>query len=283
MVKLGCVHEMHAYSRIVWRVAEKYGATGHTVQHAALSSGKRWYFSYPEERAAGLALPSVFYVFDDRTASLLRPWFETTRFVLGCSSRYVKWASHEPVSAPTHGQVLFAGALANFDNEVLFNALLNVSRKRPSAGAVVLRLHPAAQLGFRQKALLRYLLWKNLMALSNRTDLVADLAQARLVVGMSTTVLEEAILFGLPAVQITDEKYLLFVDVSGISGARQVNWKDLALEGIDPGLGEIDTSAARERFGLDQPVVTYERLFSDIDLKALRGSDRYSLETCKTS
>jgi len=38
--KIGCIHEMHAYARLVWRIADKCKIKSYTVQHAAISSGK---------------------------------------------------------------------------------------------------------------------------------------------------------------------------------------------------------------------------------------------------
>ncbi|MBD3271406.1 MAG: hypothetical protein GF384_02565, partial [Elusimicrobia bacterium] len=71
--QIGCLHEMHFYSRLVWWVAAQYGIKTSTVQHAGISEGKRWYFSYPEEWRAGLQLPSVMYVYHHSLIELLKP------------------------------------------------------------------------------------------------------------------------------------------------------------------------------------------------------------------
>ncbi|MCM8760951.1 MAG: hypothetical protein NC933_02280, partial [Candidatus Omnitrophica bacterium] len=94
--KIGCIHEMHSYARVVWRFASKRKIRTYTIQHASVSSDKRWYFPYPEEIAQGLMLPDVFYAFERRVVDLLAPYFPNTTFLMGCSCRYKEWKSVEP-------------------------------------------------------------------------------------------------------------------------------------------------------------------------------------------
>ncbi len=261
VTKLGCIHEMHAYARIVWRLAARFGAMAYTLQHAAITRGKRWYFAYPEEQKAGLKLSDVFYVYDERTVSLLRPWFPETRFLLGCSPRYAKWVTCRPTPPPAGGCVLFAGGLANFDNEVLVNALKVLSRGGLGPGRVKLRLHPQAQLKAGQKWWLSRLKAKGLVTLSEEADLAKDLSEAKVVIGMSSTVLEEALLAGRPVIQLCDDKYLLFVDLKGVQGVKRVHWGELKLETISSCTAPDAAQIARGWLGLTHPVVTYHRLF----------------------
>src|SRR5688500_17810478 len=66
MTKIGHVHEMHAHARVVWLVAARRNLRRYTIQQAALPPGKRYFFAHREEIQAGLALPDVFHVFEER-------------------------------------------------------------------------------------------------------------------------------------------------------------------------------------------------------------------------
>ena len=261
--KVGCVHEMHYYTRAVWRAASLAGARTHTVQHACVAAGKTWYRTYPEERAAGLALPQVFFVFDQRSAAVLQPWFPGTQIRFGCSQRYAHWIDREPeASVDDSGSYLFVAGLANFDNEVVLNALRVLLRSPHDGQEVRLRLHPHAQLNFGQRRWLARLQARGMIELSTR-ELQDDIREARVVVGMSTSVLEEALLMEKPVVQLRDSRYRVFLDLADVPGLSTLAWRDLSWDRLRSTTAGTTHQLFRSRLGLDKPIVTYGILFSN--------------------
>lgn len=236
-------------------------AKGYTVQHAAVTSGKRWYFSHPEERESGLVLPDVMYVFDRQIEQLLKPHYPATEFRLGCSSRYECWKDTQP-RAGTGSYYLFAGALAGFDNDVLLSTLRRIVENGCTLPLKV-RLHPHAQV---KRGMRRWLLSaerQGLVLVSRDTPLLTDIEGSIGAVGMSTTVLEEALLMGKPVVQLTHPWYLQYIDMDGIRGAVKKDWMLFSSADVPKdGLG-VDSESMRERLGLNQQVVTYKELFLD--------------------
>lgn len=258
--KIGCVHEMHFYARIVWRVASKYQAKSYTVQHAAITEGKRWYFTYPEERESGLALPDVMYVYNQKVIEMLKPYFPVTRFILSCSSRYAQWRLVKPIDAPGK-YYLFVGAMASFDSEVLIatlRRLLDSAELMP----VRVRLHPTSMLTRAVRRWIQSSSTHGLIKVSEGTPLRDDIEGAKVVIGMSTTVLEEALLLGRPVVQITHPEYLRYLDISDLTGVVIKDWQALTVKDIQLASAiQVDAQKVRLDLGLDEPVVDYDRLF----------------------
>jgi len=262
--KVGCIHEMHAYSRTVWIVANRYKAKGFTVQHASVSEGKRWYFPYPVEINSGLVLPDVMYVFNHTVRDILQPYYENTQFILGCSSRYSHWKDIR--KSPNKGMnYLFVGALAEFDNKVLILAIDNLLSTAVARMPIRLRLHPAAQLKPWMRCWMRSKCRKNEIELSVDKPLKEDLDCVSVVIGMSTTVLEEALLLGRPVIQITHPDYLQFVDLNGIDGVIKRSYRNLSLSDlVNMACYKFDPEEMRDKLGLDHPEVTYKRLFNPL-------------------
>lgn len=259
--KIGCIHEMHFYSRIVWRVAKKYNAKGHTIQHAAFSNGKRWYFCFQEEIESGLMLPDVMYVYSDRVSNVLKQYYEKTSFYPGCSIRYSHWKDVE-VSEKKGKYYLFAGALAAFDNDVLITTLRGILQNSTEFIPVKLRLHPFAKLSYSVKRWIRLSSDKGIVAISKDTSLRDDIEDAIVVLGMSTTVLEEALLLGRPVVQILHPDFREYIEIDGVKGAVRRNYRNLLVEDIiDASTLQVDHQEMRKRLGLNNSVVSYKRLF----------------------
>jgi hypothetical protein len=260
--KIGCIHEMHFYARVVWRVASKYNARGYTIQHAAITPGKRWYFCYPDEKKNGLMLPDVMYVFNKDIIEMLKPHYDSTKFLLGCSSRYSHWKDITANRDKKGEYYLFAGALAEFDNNVLLESLREIVEKSARPMKVRLRLHPYAQIGRRDKKWLKLNLNKGLIEISHGISLKDDIERAIAVIGMSTTVLEEALLLGCPVVQLTHHDYLQYIDLQGIQGASTIGYRDLSSEYlVSMANNKVDHKFLRDRLGLTHPTVTYSKLF----------------------
>lgn len=262
--KIGCAHEMHSYARVVWRVARKYKAKGYTIQHAAISEGKRWYFVYPEEKESGLILPDVMFVFNKEVEVMLRPWYEATRFVPGCSDRYSAWKNISSREVAGGVYCLFAGALAGFDNLTLIVALKSLLGSGQLSMPVKVRLHPAAQMSRGDKSWLIKAAQQGLIVKSEGTSLKEDLENAAIVVGMSTTVLEEALLLGCPVIQLINTEYLEFINIKGVKGALRKKHNEMVASDLLSMVGiSVDHEIMRNRLGLHHPVVSYERLFAD--------------------
>jgi len=262
---IGCIHEMHAYARIVWDVASAAGLRRHTVQHAVVASGKRWYFSTAEEREAGLALPDVMFAFSDHDRRLLAPWLPGTRLESGCSGRYAGWRDAESMMSPADGYILFAGALAGFDNDALFSCVRRYIDTGAPEGTARLRLHPFAVVSRSDRRWLETVTGQGIVELSHGVTLRDDLAGARAVVGMGTTVLMEGLLLGRPVVHVTNpDDHVGYIDLDGLAGVHEVKTAVFDASCVAEALGlEPSHREVRDRLGLDKPLVDYGRLFSE--------------------
>ena len=259
--QIGCVHEMHAYARIVWRVASAESARSCTIQHASVSRGKRWYFSYEVERQAGLRLPEVCFVFGVQAKDLLRPALPGTRLVFGCSQRYARWRGQVPDVDAKVGTVLLVGGLAAFDNEAVLGALKILSEEKLPRRVFKLRLHPSAQLSRAQKRWIRKSVRTGTFEVSN-SSLKEDLEVAALVIGMSTSVLEEALLLNRKVIQVIDDRYRTYIDIEGVPGVLRIHWTDMDNVPLTLPPSVETHRLFRERLGLDKILVDYSRLFS---------------------
>ena len=260
---IGCIHELHDYARIVWRVAFKYKATGYTIQHAAITSGKRWYFSYPEEVEAGLMLPAVMYVYNKNIGERLKPFFKKTRFALGCSYRYAHWKDVKKNVNNKGEYYLFVGALAGFDNETLISSIQHLLLSAKNPLPIRLRLHPLAQISFTSMRWIRLNSEKGIINISKNVSLESDIKKAIAVIGMSTTVLEEALLMGRPVIQLTNTDYLKYIDIDGIRGVIKKNYRELSDKDLlDISDTDVDSESMEESLGLKQPLVNYQQLFA---------------------
>ncbi|MEP9411490.1 MAG: hypothetical protein HRF42_08805 [Candidatus Brocadia sp.] len=262
--KIGCIHEMHSYARTVWRVASKYKATGFTIQHASISTGKRWYFAYPEEKKGGLLLPDVMYVYNEKVVQLLKPYFENTKFLLGCSCRYSFWKETKGAKDTAKRKYfLFVGALAQFDNDVLIDSLRNLLNTTKKSMPIRLRFHPDAKISNRGKNWLHSKAKKGIIEISKNTPLKTDIEDAIAVIGMSTTVLEEALLVGCPVIQLTHPDYLQYIDIDEATGAVKIDYRKLStIDLLNITNVQVNSESIRKSLGLNHPVVNYQQLFS---------------------
>lgn len=262
--RVGCIHEMHAYARVVWRVAQAAGLDRHTVQHAVVASGKRWYFPTPEERLAGLAEPTVMFVFSERDRRLLADSLPDTRIRVGCSGRYAFWRDAQSLEPAEEGYVLFAGALAGFDNDALFAAMRVYLASGSPYGPCRARLHPYAVVGTGDTAWMETRVAAGDVQRSSGVSLADDLCGARAIVGMGTTVLQEALLLGRPVVQLIDDDHVNYVDLDGVDGACIVDVAGFSAGTVGEALASRPSrDQMRDLLGLDKPLVDYGRLFGD--------------------
>jgi len=262
--KIGCIHEMHAYARIVWRVAYKYGARTYTVQHATISHGKRWYFCSPQEKTNGLVLPDVMYVYNKKVINILSSCYQRTHFILGCSCRYARWRNIESKEAKK-SYYLFVGALACFDNRIMITSLRRLLIASKEFIPIRLRLHPFAELSHRDKHWIHSNVKKGIIEISKDISLEDDINNAIAVVGMSTTVLEEALLLDRQVIQLCHPDYLQYIDLEGIQGVSRVDYRELSTERLVniTANTKVNSKSMKERFGLNQQLVTYRQLFKE--------------------
>ena len=254
---------MHSYARVVWRVARKYKAKGYTIQHAAFSDNKRWYICFPEETENGLELPDVIYVYSSRVSNVLKQYYKKTDLRLGCSTRYAYWKDVD--RSQKEGQYyLFVGALARFDNDVLIATLQRLLRNSKSAISIMLRLHPFAELRCGVRSWIRTSLDKGDICISKGdSSLMADLESAIVVIGMSTTVLEEALLLGRPVVQLQHPEYREFIDIEGVEGVMKMDYRKLLSKDlVEVSSLKVDHMEMRKRLGLQNEIIDYKRLFA---------------------
>lgn len=261
--KIGCIHEMHYYSRIVWRIASKYKVSSYAVQHATVAPGKRWYFSYTDEQDAGLEMPHVFYVYNKRVVEMFKPFYKDAKFILGCSCRYEHWKNVSNIRNFKGYYYLFVGALAKFDNEILITALRKfLSTTTEQSTYVRLRLHPAAHLSLSDRNWIKNSSNNNVIELSTSTSLKNDIEGSKVVIGMSTSVLEESLLLGVPVIKLTHPDYLEYIEVEGVQGAKNVEYNKLSIRDMEDIFEiQVDVVKMRDNMGLDQPLVTYKQLF----------------------
>ena len=261
LTKVGCVHEMHEHARTVWDIASCQGAKSYTVQHAAFSKGKRWLFPSQDEVDAGLALPDVFYVYDNRIVEMPQAHFRRTTFLLGGSSRYEQLRTADPFMAAGKEYFLFVTALPFFDNDVVLESAKRVLAKG-TQHKLRFRLHPAAQLSPRARSWLRSVQRSGTVEVSSGSSLNQDLKGAIAVVGMGSTVLQEALIMGRPVVQLSHRDFREYLNLEGLPGVCIIDDREFSnstLESIPPpGHNPIEE---RHRLGLTHPEVTYDRLF----------------------
>lgn len=207
--RVHAVHEMHPYSRVTWDVAHRAGIETHTIQHATIVREKLWYFPTDDERRAGLQGPKVFVVYSQAIQELLAPYYTATRFLLGCGPRYKQWKhqAHQVAHMSTKTDVVFVGSLARWDIEVVLCGLQQVMQST-HVRHVVMRWHPASDFRWLQRWIVRRL-EKNGMENSHRS-LQEDISRAAVVIGMNSTVLEEALAVGVPIIVLHDERFLSF-------------------------------------------------------------------------
>jgi hypothetical protein len=91
-------------------------------------------------------------------------------------------------------------------------------------------------------------------------SLEEDLSGAIAVIGLGSTVLQEAAASGIPVVQLTHPDYLEYLDLADIPGVIRILHSDFSEDTLKR-LPAPDAEEARRRFGSAHDEVTYQRLF----------------------
>ena len=202
------------------------------------------------------------YVYNENVLNMLKEYYKDTRFSFGCSTRYSHW-KNVGKSEKKGEYYLFVGALAGFDNDVLIATLSRLLKTSTKLLPVRLRLHPFAKISYGAKRWIRKNLKKGIVEISNNTSLKGDLENAAVVIGMSTTVLEESLLLGRPVIQINHPDFREFIDIGGVEGSIKRNYRELLLKDfIDASSLKVDHMEMRKRLGLQHEIIDYKRLFA---------------------
>lgn len=208
-----CVHEMHPHSRIAWAEAKRFNIPTVTIQHASIVRTKLWYFPTHEELAAGLATPYKMAVFSKDVQDLFDQFFPgNTLYPLACGPRFSKWkkiksSQHSQVAG--EGPILFAGSLPWWDNVAVLKGVQRLLAQGNQKRPILVRLHPAAKVPVKWKERLAQMVESGKVNLS-KGSLESAISESAVVVGMNTTVLEEAALMGKAVLVLEQRDYLSF-------------------------------------------------------------------------
>lgn len=253
--KVHAVHETWPWARIVWQEAARLGIRTSTIQHASIVRSKLWYFPSREEREVGIALPDEFFVFSQKNEDLLRPFYPRTRFVVSCGPRYAHWKERAALPSPTNtAPLLFTTSLPWWDNEVVLQGLYRLVQTG-SVRPIRVRFHPCAVISNRWKRWLTHTVAKGSVTISDGT-FQDDVMNAGAVIGLNTTVLEEAMAMGRPAIVLHTDQYLSF----GTGLGFHLSPTELTRENIEQVIVQAGSSRdtliaqGRKALGLDQLV-----------------------------
>lgn len=229
------MHEMHFYSRIIWRIADEKRIMAITAQHAMIVPEKLWYFSNAAERQAGLALPSIFFVYSDRIKKMLQPYYPDTKFMLCCSPRFNKWRSFSLDNRRyNHLEnkklcILFVAGIMFYDVKILIRAIKNLLNKKETGQMKIrFRLHPHGNISKMDRLWLREASRFGKIEISSNT-LEKDLSEAAIMLGSNSMVIQEAYLLGVPVLSVFSSDYMsstiMFLNADSIVPAEDISWE----------------------------------------------------------
>lgn len=254
-----CVHEMHPHSRIAWAEARRFHIPTVTIQHASIVRTKLWYFPTREELAAGLATPDKMAVFSKDVEDLFERYFPgKTFYPLACGPRFSKWKkirSSEHSQVTGEGPILFAGSLPWWDNEVVLKGVQRLLAEDDQKRSIKVRPHPAAKIPFKWKEWLEQKAETGKVNFS-KGSLEDAISESAVVVGMNTTVLEEAALMGKAVLVLEEPDYLSFATRLGVHiPLDRFSWYEVEKTITDASTGEEETvREGRALLGIDHPV-----------------------------
>lgn len=211
ITKVFCVHEMWPWARAIWRTAYRNQISTVTFQHASITRTKFWYFPTEEELASGLQVPDEFFVFSSKEVALLTPHYPATRFVIACGPRYAHWqqkilSDYRKPSATA--PIIFVTSVPWWDNDAVLKGIMNfihIGCSRP----IRVRLHPLAVISSRWQRWISRMVHQGKLIVST-IPLSDDVLHAAAVVGMNSTIIEEAIAMGRTAIVLSVDGYLSF-------------------------------------------------------------------------
>ena len=249
-----CVHEAHPLSRLLWIVCHEQAIPGYTVQHASINRKKLWYFPTVDELEAGQKWPQYFAVYDGKTAELLMDYcIDSCNFELSCGPRYIKWQAQPPIEKNIIGsgkRLLFVTSLASWDNKIVLSALERILNFGEDWELIV-RFHPNAKVpSIWRKRVKNWIV--NRKVEESKKSLLEETASSSLVIGASTTVLDEASLTGVPTLGLSSSDYLYMPVGTKVTRIEELSVSFL-MDVLAGSRGDL-ISRARDQFGLDLPV-----------------------------
>ncbi|MBW1717407.1 MAG: hypothetical protein JRJ77_16570, partial [Deltaproteobacteria bacterium] len=235
-----------------------------TIQHASIVRTKLWYFPTREELTAGLATPDKIAIFSKNVQKLFEPFFPAgTRYPLTCGPRFSRWKeikSGEHAQRIGEGQILFAGSLPWWDNVVVLKGVQRLLAEGNPRRPIRVRLHPASKIPVQWKEWLEQMTGTGKVTLSTGSleDAINDCAA---VVGMNTTVLEEAALMGKGVLVLEDRDYLSFATQLGTHiPLERFSWNEVEKTIVAATGAEEETiRKGRVLLGIDHPVFKVDK------------------------
>lgn len=227
------VHEMSFYTKMIWQVAKEAGLLGVTAQHAMIYPEKLNFFPEVNEIEAGIPQPDIFFVYSPRMIDLLKPYFPKTRFLLGCSPRFKRWRDQKSLCRGKGDgkNLLFVSGVMFYDVKLLLTAIkkLRKADQRKNLKFWV-RFHPDGEMRILDKL---SVFWAHKLGKIeiSKGPLEETLKQTSLVLGSNTTTLQEAILLGIPTLNIFHEDFLC-ADVLSLSKDLRIHLNHISLDDV---------------------------------------------------
>jgi len=209
-----CLHEIHPHSRILWHECDGRDIKRLTVQHSMITREKLWFFPTKRETTNGLKLFDEISVFSPQDLELLKTYYgEDVKYDVFCGPRFAHWKNKNPKDfAVTDEQknVLFVTSLPWWDCEVVFSAMAKLLKEKKCPYSLAMRLHPTANVS-------RH--WKKWLVEKQKTGeikcvqgaLSEAVLSSSVVIGLNSTVLEEALLMGKLSFAINQGRFLSFI------------------------------------------------------------------------
>ncbi len=227
------VHEMSFYTKMIWQVSKEAGLLGVTAQHAMIYPEKLNFFPEKNEIEAGIPQPHIFFVYSPQMVTLLKPYFPKTRFLLGCSPRFNRWRDQKSLLRE-NGDVknlLFVSGVMFYDVMLLLTAIKKLMKEnRYKNFRFWVRFHPDGEMRIFDKVSV-FLAHKLGKIEISRGPLEETLKHTSLVVGSNTTTLQEAMLLGIPTLNIFHEDFLC-ADVLSLSKDLRIHVNDISSDDV---------------------------------------------------
>lgn len=255
---VSCVHEYHAHSKITWYVAHQIDVRSLCVLHAPYSRSRLWLFPKKRELTIVKTYPDVFLLFskeDLDLASVDKPNDQIIGF--SCSPRFSKWKKYlNRRSMNDSKSVLFVSSLSWWDNSIVINALARLAQDQDSGTLKILfRPHPNAIILSRDRKVLNRVLNDHSNVSRSDSSLTEDLKGCMSVLGVGSSVLDEASLMGCVPIKIVSEDFLAFasdqMDELAISEVKVESILDVVARSSD---GKFTLEHSIETLGLRNEV-----------------------------
>ena len=258
------LHEMYFYSRSIWKLANKHQLRGVTAQHALIVPERFLWFRHPAEIEAGCPEPDLFFVYDEGSRELFRPYYKRTKFLFSCSPRFNRWKSERLTVDGNHTGdqkrvILFMGSSMFLDTIVILRAVKRLL-KEPGEGRFVLRLrlHPSADIRKNDRRWIDLASSRSWIEIS-RHSLKEDLDAAALVIGCNSAALPECVLLGIPTLSVFDPDVIcpsmILHSPEWEVPAGEITWERL-LQQMKKGFEPAMIENFREKMGLYQRDLT---------------------------